>query len=274
MPSGLSLPAPISLPPDEVHVWITEPEKIEEPRLLADYEELLSPEEREKQKRFHFERHRRQYLVSHALVRLTLSRYAPVPPEAWTFRTNEYGCPAVNREGSPGLCFNLSHTDGMAMVAVAIDAELGVDVEDTQRPGEVVDLADHYFAPSEVAALRALPSGQQRERFFEYWTLKEAYIKARGMGLALPLDQFAFDLQPGQWPTISFDPRLRDEPERWRFIQLRPSERHQAALAVRWPRRQPFQVRCQRIVPLGSEEPPTLVDVREGATSSTPLAWP
>jgi 4'-phosphopantetheinyl transferase len=243
------------LPPDEVHVWIVEPERIEEPRLLEAYLGLLNAEECEKQRRFHFERHRRQYLVSHALVRLTLSRYAPVRPEAWSFVTNEYGCPRVEAEGL-GLRFNLSHTDGMALVAVANHVEVGVDVEDTMRPGEMVDLADRFFAPSEVAALRALEMSRQRERFFEYWTLKEAYIKARGMGLSIPLEQFAFELQPGQSPRISFDPRLGDEPEAWQFVQLQPSARHQAALAARRPRRLALKVRCQRTVPLHHDEEP------------------
>ncbi|MFL5345711.1 MAG: 4'-phosphopantetheinyl transferase family protein [Hyalangium sp.] len=259
MSSSPSTPALMSLAPDEVHVWITEPERIEQPRLLEAYWGVLSPQEREQQRKFYFEKHRRQYLVSHALVRLTLSRYEAVRPEAWAFRTNAYGRPEVMGEGSPRLHFNLSHTDGMAVVAVALDAEVGVDVEDAQRHGETVMLADRYFAPAEVAALRALPVELQQERFFEYWTLKEAYIKARGMGLSLPLGQFAFELRPGQLPRISFDPRLRDDPEGWQFVQLRPSARHQAALAVRRPRLQPLQVRWQRIVPGGEEEAPELL---------------
>jgi 4'-phosphopantetheinyl transferase len=248
----------MALPPDEVHVWIAEPERIEEPRLLEAYLGLLSPEEREKQRRFYFERHRRQYLVSHALVRLTLSRYAPVRPEAWSFVTNEYGCPRVEGEGL-GLRFNLSHTDGMVTVAVANNVDVGVDVEDTSRQGETVALADRYFAPSEVVALRALSMERQRERFFEYWTLKEAYIKARGMGLLIPLEQFAFELQPGQPPRVSFDPRLGDEPAGWQFVQLRPSARHQAAVAVRRPRELALKVRCQRTVPLEQDAPPELL---------------
>jgi 4'-phosphopantetheinyl transferase len=245
----------MALPQDEVHVWIAEPERIEEPRLLEAYLGLLSPDEREKQRRFYFERHRRQYLVSHALVRLTLSRYAPVRPEAWSFVTNEYGCPRIEGEGM-GLRFNLSHTDGMVTVAVANNVDVGVDVEDTSRPGETVELADRYFAPSEIVALRALAVERQRERFFEYWTLKEAYIKARGMGLSIPLEQFAFELQPGQRPSISFDPRLGDEASMWQFVQLRPSARHQAALAVRRPREQALKVRYQRTVPLEQDVPP------------------
>ncbi len=249
----------MSLASDEVHVWLTEPEQISEPRLLEAYGRVLSAQEREKQRRFHFERHQRQYLVSHALVRLTLSRYAPVAPEAWSFRTNAYGRPEVLGETGSRLRFNLSHSDGMAVIAVTLDADVGVDVEDSLRPGEVVGLADSYFARSEVTALRALPASHQQERFFEYWTLKEAYIKARGMGLALPLEQFAFELQPGQLPRISFDPRLRDEPEAWQFAQLRPSARHMVALAVRRPRGQALKVRSQRIVPLGQEEPAELL---------------
>jgi 4'-phosphopantetheinyl transferase len=232
LPSA-SMPPLMPLPPDEVHVWIVEPERLTEPRLLQEYHALLDSSEREKHQRFYFEKHRHQFLVSHALVRLCLSRYAPVPPGAWTFTQNAYGRPEVAGQGSPRLRFNLSHTDGMAICAVALESEVGADVEDTQRPGETVGIADRFFAPAEVAALRALPVERQRERFFEYWTLKEAYIKARGMGLSLPLEQFAFELQPGQPPRIAFDPRLQDEPEAWQFFQLQLSARHKGALAVR-----------------------------------------
>nr|ASV46851.1 4-phosphopantetheinyl transferase [uncultured bacterium] len=245
----------LELRPDEVHVWIVEPERINERHLLDAYWGLLDAQERERKQRFRFERHQRQYLVSHALVRLTLSRYAPVAPTAWTFQTNQYGRPQVQGEWAR-LRFNLSHTDGMALVAVGWDSELGADVEDAERSGDTVEIAGHYFAASEVAALRALPPERQRERFFEYWTLKEAYIKARGAGLSLPLDQFAFHLEPGQPPRISFDPRMQDEPEAWRFVQLRPSARHLAAVGVRRPRGQPLTLRWQFTVPLSMDTPP------------------
>ncbi|MCP3101721.1 4'-phosphopantetheinyl transferase superfamily protein [Myxococcus sp. K15C18031901] len=247
---------PLELRPDEVHVWIVEPERIVEPRLLEAYLGLLDAKEREKQRRFHFERHQRQYLVSHALVRLTLSRYAPVAPEAWTFATNAYGRPEIQGAWGARLRFNLSHTDGMALVAVGLDDALGADVEDAERAGDTVEIADHFFAPAEVAALRTLPREAQRARFFEYWTLKESYIKARGAGLSLPLDQFAFHLEAGGPPRISFDPRMVDEPDAWRFMQLRPSARHHAAVAVRRPRSQPFTVRWQFTVPLDGDAPP------------------
>ncbi|ADO71799.1 4'-phosphopantetheinyl transferase family protein [Stigmatella aurantiaca] len=245
----------LKLPPDEVHVWIVEPERITEPGLLESYRALLDPGERDKQQRFYFERHRLQYLVSHALVRLTLSRYAPVAPEAWSFSANQYGRPEIRGEEKPWLRFNLSHTDGMALCAVARDVDVGADVEDTERRGETVEIADSFFAPAEVASLRALPVSGQRERFFDYWTLKEAYIKARGMGLSLPLDQFAFEVSQGLSTRISFDPRLVDEPSQWQFVRFRPSQRHAAALAVRRPSEAPLTVRFQRTVPLQDDAP-------------------
>lgn len=245
----------LPLPEGEVHVWLAEPEALSEPRLLAAYAALLDEGERARHQRFHFERHRRQFLVSHALVRVTLSRYAPVAPEAWSFVTNAYGRPEVRADGGLRLRFNLSHTDGLALCAVTVDADVGADVEDSERSGETVSLAEHCFAPAEVAALRALPASLQRERFFTYWTLKEAYIKARGAGLSLPLTHFAFHLTPGEAPRISFDAALPDVPEAWRFVPLRPSARHFGALAVRRPRELPLTVRCWRTVPLLREEP-------------------
>jgi 4'-phosphopantetheinyl transferase len=249
---------PLALGSDEVHVWIVEPERITDARLLQAYKTLLDAGELERQRRFHFERHRQQYLVSHALVRLTLSRYAPVAPEAWRFVPNEYGRPAIVGPEGQWLRFNLSHTDGMALVAVGRDVDLGADIEDAERPGETVEIADSFFARSEVQALRALPKERQRERFFEYWTLKEAYIKARGAGLSLPLDQFAFDLVQGQMPSISFDPRMQDLPDVWQFMQHKPSARHQAAVAFRRPRGGALTVRWQHTVPLSGDLAPVI----------------
>jgi 4'-phosphopantetheinyl transferase len=248
-----SLPPPR---PDEVHLWAVEPERLHAPRLLAAYLEMLCAEERERQQRFRFEKHRHQFLVSHALVRVVLSRYVPLPPAHWRFSTNAYGRPEIrDGEGLPPLRFNLSHTDGMAVCAVALDVDVGADVENAARPGQTVELADSFFSPSEARALRAQPPDRQRERFFDYWTLKESYIKARGAGLSLPLDQFAFHLEPGQPPRITFDTRMQDDPEAWQFVQVRLSPEHPAAVAVRRARGLPLTVRCQRTVPLGEDGP-------------------
>lgn len=222
----------IDLPNDEVHVWYLIPDELRDPHVLAAYEALLAGSERQRRARYHFEHSRREYLLTRALARTTLSRYADVAPAAWTFRENAYGRPEVDVAGYGWLHFNLSNTRGLIACAVARDHEVGVDVEDTERHGETVDIADRFFSPVEVAALRALPETAQRGRFFDYWTLKEAYIKARGMGLAIPLDQFSFLLDR---PSIhiAFDPRLDDDASTWQFQQFGWSPRHRAAAAVR-----------------------------------------
>lgn len=224
----------IPLPADEVHLWYLLPDlHPPPPSLLAAYEALLAPAERARQGRYRFEHSRREYLLTRALVRATLSRYAPVEPAAWTFRENEYGRPEVDVDGHRDLRFNLSNTRGLIACVVARCREVGVDVEDIERSGETVSIADSFFSSREVAALHALPAARRRDRFFEYWTLKEAYIKARGMGLSLPLDQFSFLLDDGPPIRIAFDPRLGDDAATWQFAQVDLSPQHRAAAAVR-----------------------------------------
>jgi 4'-phosphopantetheinyl transferase len=109
---------------------------------------------------------------------------------------------------------------------------VGVDVEATDGPGSTTEIAEHFFAPPEIAELRLISARQRRERFFQYWTLKESYIKARGAGLTLPLDQFWFSLLPGRPIEIRFARGFDDDPGRWRFALRRPSPRHQLAIAL------------------------------------------
>jgi 4'-phosphopantetheinyl transferase len=174
---------------------------------------LLDAEERDKAGRFVFEEHRRLYTLAHGMLRRVLGAALNQPPEAIRFSIGEHGKPSV-----AGIEFNLSHTDGCVVVAIGRDP-IGVDVEHWDRGTDILGVCDRFFAKSEAAALRALPEHAQRERFFRYWTLKEAYIKARGMGLAIPLGDFAFDLA-GEQIQIAFAPQLIDDPMRWRFAQM------------------------------------------------------
>jgi 4'-phosphopantetheinyl transferase len=242
---------PLALTAHESHVWYVFPDRLTDPALLQAYQVLLSPEEHARQQRFHFALDRHLFLVARALVRTVLSRYASVPPEAWGFTPNRYGRPEITSPAdAPPLRFNLSHTSGLVACAVAWDQEIGVDVEHVGRPGSYVDLARRYFAPSEAARVEALPAEQQQEAFFDYWTLKEAYIKARGMGLALPLADFAFCLEPGQPVRISFTGTIEDDPSSWQFTQLRPSEQHKLAVAVRRPPGHDVGVKARETIPL------------------------
>jgi 4'-phosphopantetheinyl transferase len=198
------------------------------------YRELLSADEHERMARFVFERDRRAFLLTRALVRTTLSRYASVRPADWRFITNAHGRPELldRPAGVPDLRFNISHTTGLIACAVTIGREVGVDIEHIGRHLSH-DVAGRHFAPAEVDDLRRLPDDQQQRVFFDYWTLKESYIKARGFGLALPLCDFAFKLHPPDPPTIAFEPALEDDPATWQFLQEWPTPQHRLALAVR-----------------------------------------
>lgn len=219
----------------QIDVWLVSLYGISGDLKLA-YQQLLSEPERAKWKRFVAEHAQLQYLVSRALVRRTLSRYAEVPECAWEFETNRYGRPHVSQPpAARAILFNLSNTTGLVACAVARDCDIGIDVENVTRALDIDALAPAVFAPAELADVRQSRSGDRRERFFSYWTLKEAYIKGRGMGLSLPLDAFWFDLN-GSSPRLNITDRCPDIPERWRFHQYTPTPQHRMAVAVAAPR--------------------------------------
>jgi 4'-phosphopantetheinyl transferase len=247
--TGSSLP----ISRGEIHLWIVSDPVVQNRPLLRQYSEWLSEEEVARWQRFHFEKHRHQYLVTRALVRWTLSSYIPSVHEAeWRFLTNEFGRPAVaNMPGdAPHLKFNISHTDGLIVMAVGLEGELGVDVEHRYRSGHTVEIAEHFFSPNEVAQLHSLPPPLQRDRFFDLWTLKESYIKARGMGLSIPLDSFSFSFPDDTSITLQVDPAAGDRPGGWQFWQLSPSEMYKIAVAWRSDRPgSPASLQVARAIP-------------------------
>jgi 4'-phosphopantetheinyl transferase len=236
---------------DEVHVWTAAPEEIIDPALLDAYEALESEDERERRLRLRFERDRHERLVSVALVRTSLARYADVAPRAWLFERNEHGRPdPVPGHGEPPLRFNLSHTKGLVACAVTVDRDIGVDVECVGRRGDPVAIADRYFAAAEARELHACPAARRRDRFFEYWTLKESYIKARGMGLKIPLRRFAFHLDAAHPIRVAFDAEIEDDEREWQFALFRPTASHVIAVGVRRGRGPDLSVRVRRTIPL------------------------
>jgi len=219
----------LELPPGEFHLWTVFTETVTDADLLRHCETLLSAEETVRYQRFHFAKHRRQFLISHAFVRTVLARYAGAPAAALRFVVGQHGKPDLVDGGD--LRFNLSHTAGLAALAVVRGHDIGVDVEHRERRTVGIELAERYFAPAEVAQLHALDEVQRQEAFFAFWTLKEAYIKARGLGLALPLDAFAYTLAGGR-TTITFSERIADDPGAWQFVRLRPGQAHDLAVAI------------------------------------------
>ncbi len=168
------------------------------------------------------------------MVRTVLSSYEPgVPPTAWQFGTNEFGRPFVAAPLVPTPPrFNLTHAGGLIACVVSRTLEVGIDVEPIGRRTPLA-VAESRFAATEHDALVRLPLADRPRRFLEYWTLKEAYIKARGAGLSLGLDRFAFDLAPPARPRISFAPGFDDDPAHWQFDLVVLDEAFLMAVATR-----------------------------------------
>lgn len=222
---------------DAVHIWLCAPAAVDRAggnALWRRYRELLADEERERLARQRSTRASRDYLLGRALLRTALSCYRQLPPAAWRFTLNAYGKPALagNAVDDAGLQFNLSHSEGLVVCAVCRGRPLGVDVESLGRRNDLDAIAGRFFSASEHAELMRLPPALRRGRFFDYWTLKEAYIKARGMGLALPLAQFSLRFGADGRIGIDFAPGIDDRPERWRFWLHTRDGRHRLALCV------------------------------------------
>ena len=218
----------------DVHVWYVFSDAVRDPRLLERYAAMLTTEERARHDRFAFARDRHQFLVTRGVLRTLVAGYLEIEPAACTFVADQYGRPSLAPAlGDGTLEFNVSHTHGLVACGFARQREIGVDVEDVARAAVDADLPRRFFSPLEVEALEALPLPARTGKFFDYWTLKEAYIKARGLGLSLPLDGFSMLLDGGGPPRIRFADSIEDDPETWQFAQFDPSPRHRMAVAVR-----------------------------------------
>jgi 4'-phosphopantetheinyl transferase len=228
-----SQPSP-SLHSDEVHVWrigLDQPPEFHE-RFLR----TLDREEQARANRFHFEKHRRRFMVARGFLRLLLARYLDTKPEDVRFSYGPYGKPKLQGEHHPDrLRFNVSHSHEIAVFGFAYDHELGIDVEYINHDFAREDIASRFFSRSEVETLNALPDQQKTKAFFRCWTRKEAYIKAIGSGLSHPLDQFDVTLAPGEPAALL---RVAKDPQaaaRWTFFDLEIEDDYAGALAVEGP---------------------------------------
>lgn len=242
----------LTLSDTEAHLWLVRTEEITDPELLRRYHGLLSPEEEHQHQQFATEELRREYLITRALCRTMLSHYAEVAPADWQFVVNAFGRPEIVRPvGVPPLRFNLSHTHGLVACLMTLEADCGVDVEDATRAAAMDDVAARCFSARELASLNGLVGDDYRQRFFAYWTLKESYVKARGLGMSLPLEHLSFHLADGDAITASFGAALSDEPRQWQFSLHRPTVRHILATAIRQGGRAPLPLAVRFIVPRG-----------------------
>jgi 4'-phosphopantetheinyl transferase len=222
---------------EQVHLWVLDPTQLDTSGHLSKYVGIISPAERARMERFHFQRDRMAFLAAHGLVREALSQFVPsVPPSLWEFRQTEKGRPeiAAPRLGT-ALRFNISHTRGLVACLVSLKVDCGVDVDTLDRVVNIARLAGKVLSPTERSQLLSVPAYRQNELFFSYWTLKEAYAKARGCGMHMPFHKCAFEFS-SEGILAHFDASLNDEEKEWQFAQWSPTEKHLVAVALRRPR--------------------------------------
>jgi 4'-phosphopantetheinyl transferase len=224
----MSLPPPqpssFQLADDEIHSWCASLDVPSETsaRLYA----TLTPDERTRSARFHFERDQQRFIVARGVLRDLLGRYLQTPPSKIRFVYNAFGKPDLGPEFASRLKFNLSHSAGLSLIAIATASNVGVDLEYIGPQSDYADVAQRFFSAAEGDYLNALPGHLYAEAFFSCWTKKEAYLKASGEGLAIPLNGFSVPLttEPGHTPV--------DLRGGWSFYTLRPAPGYAGALAI------------------------------------------
>lgn len=211
-----------------VHIWTVNPNHLA-PDLLGRCMGIVSPEEKARFESLRVERVRREYLITRILVRMVLSRYAPVDPQDWRFSKTEHGQPRIaSPEKFTSSRFSVSHTNGLIACAASPGQDIGIDVEDTTR-----DFSDvtGFFSQVERQDMDSRPLEERRSKFFEIWTLKEAYTKARGMGFSLPIHAFSFQVD-GSGEIRAFLAGTGDDEKQWRFALFQPTVTHRMAVAL------------------------------------------
>jgi 4'-phosphopantetheinyl transferase len=224
-----------ALAADAVHVWRI-------PLAVSDSEqgrraEVLSSDEQARAARLHFERDRRRWIATRGAVRALLAGYTGAHAVSVRFRLGPHGKPSLEAPAGTGLEFNVSHSGELALCAVSLRRAVGVDVEAIRPEFATASIAGRFFAPAERAAFEALPRNEQTEAFFACWSRKEAYMKARGTGIALGLDRFEVSLTPGRPAALLATHDEPDAVERWRLATLAPGVGYAGALVTDGPAR-------------------------------------
>ena len=225
--SGL-LACHLKLAPGEVHLWQA---RLDD-RLSEDLKHLLSADEISRADRFHFVKDRNHFTAARGLLRTLLSAYLGSNADKLRFSYAEKGKPSLEDRPPCAINFNLAHSHGMAIYAFAHDREVGVDLEYIREDVTGNEIAERFFSPREIETLRAVPAELKKEAFFNCWTRKEAYIKARGEGLSMPLDEFDVSLAPGEPAALLLNHKEPAEVTRWSMRSLAVPSGYVAALVV------------------------------------------
>jgi len=219
---------------DHIDIWYAEDSAITDSQLLQQYRDILGSEEKARLAKFRFPERKHQYLISQALIRSVLTLYASaVLPEKWEFKSNEFGKPFILNSEYQEIKFNLTHADGIIALAVVVQIDIGIDIESIDRDADNIDRVARYFSEKEYQELKLLSGVAQANRFNDLWTLKEAYSKACGMGLTIPLNHSNFSFDEEGKIDVDFHSERKDHPKSWRFWQLRCTPQHQIAVALK-----------------------------------------
>ena len=214
----------------EVHIWRADLDAF---AMTLSADDFLAQDERKRAMQFHFERDRRRFRAARQILRLLLSRYLEVDAGELEFQYSAHGKPELRgRQADSEVTFNVSHSDSSAFFAFTLSRAVGIDVEQLRADIEVCEIAKRFFSESEQAALRGLAEHLQHQAFFACWTRKEAFVKAKGEGLSLPLHQFDVSLTPGQPAEILGTRPDAEERHRWSLWDLDAGSGYAAALVV------------------------------------------
>ncbi len=215
---------------NDVHIWQT-PLQISAARRDRFYA-TLAPDERARAARFRFPEHRERFIAAHGALRDILSRYLNLPAGQLAFSTTPHGKPTLTAPDHAWLQFNLSHSGDLALVAVTRDHPVGIDVEQMLPPENYPRLVEQFFSANENAAFLALPESKRAAAFFAGWTRKEAYVKALGTGVSLPLDHFDVTMDPDAPARLLADRRHPHHVAAWSLHTFTPAPAYIASLAV------------------------------------------
>jgi 4'-phosphopantetheinyl transferase len=221
----------LALSKHEVHAWLIDVDV--DDSVISGLEALLSCDEHTRGMKFRFQADRRRHFVSHGALRQVLSLYLGIAPQKLKFTHGRYGKPCLQGEqAQSGLSFNLSHSAGKALLGLTREREIGVDIEFIQQSFDWEQLAQRFFALQEVEMLRSVPQESRNRAFFACWTRKEAYLKAKGLGLNLPLKRFSVSLAPGEPAALLRHETEPAEVKRWSLEEVRVGPEYAAAIAV------------------------------------------
>jgi 4'-phosphopantetheinyl transferase len=225
-------PPDVKLLDGDVHIWRA---CLDQP--ASCFQQLaatLSADERLRAERFRFDKDRRHFSVGRGALRVILGRYLNHEPGQLDFCYNAYGKPRLaSDENPPQIHFNVAHAGGFALYAATRAQEIGIDLEHIRPVADAEQIVHRYFSARERAVYDELPANQRQRAFFDYWTCKEAYIKAVGRGLSCPLDTVEIGLAPGQPPRLLCLNGDRQEAARWSLQTLTPLPQYAAAVAIR-----------------------------------------